>query len=66
MVTRGRVELPTCSLGVSCSIQLSYRVNWSGCGELNSVSLRPERSVIPIHYTPYGAILPYFASQSFE
>ena len=24
----------------------------SGCGELNPVSLRPERNVIPIHYTP--------------
>ena len=29
----------------------------SGCGELNSVSLRPERSVIPIHYTPKNFII---------
>ena len=28
----------------------------SECWELNPVSLRPERSVIPIHYTPAPAI----------
>ena len=25
---------------------------WSGCWELNPVSPRPERGVVPIHYTP--------------
>ncbi len=33
----------------------------SGCWELNPVSLRPERNVIPIHYTPASKLTPLFA-----